>query len=137
MACRSDDSGPDYYDEYKDCERKLCAARWLLLQLVKVCDANDIHLDGSLKSHIIREKKEQLKHRQADRDFMLNKIKNDIANIIRAIKEIRDLGGQPAAKILIKKSELKRKMGLIKDISDEELLEGSWLNPVMLIDNHE
>jgi hypothetical protein len=134
MPCTDDGPGPDYSREWRECEKDLCRARWILLQLVNICKTKDISLPSSLTTHIEREKHNQLKHRREDRDSVLQNITGDIQRLDRDIENIKKLGGNPSRVILEKKSKLKEDTRLLKDLSDEELLEGSWGNPVTLVD---
>ena len=133
MPCDSG-PGPSYSEEWQECEKNLCRARWTLLQLVKICKTKDISLPSPLLTHIEREKHDQLKHRQEDRNSVLQNIKWDIQKLDKDIKDIKKLGGKPSRTILEKKSKLEEDTRLLKNLSDEELLEGTWSNPVTLVE---
>lgn len=134
MPCHDDGPVSTYSSEWKECEKDLCRARWILLQLVKVFKAKDASLPSSLVTHIEREKYEQLKHRRDDRDSVLKNINWEIQRLDRDIESIKKLDGEPSRAILEKKSKLEESARLLKDVSDEDLLEGSWVNPVTLIE---
>lgn len=133
MPCDSG-PGPDYSGEWNKCEKDLCRARWTLLQLMKACKLKEVSLSKSLLAYVQREKSEQLKHRRDDRDSVLQNIKWDIQILDRDIEDIKKMGGKPSRSILEKKSKLEEDARLLKDLSDEELLEGSWGNPVTLVE---
>lgn len=133
MPCDSG-PGPDYSGEWQECEKNLCRARWTLLQLLNICKDKDIPLPSSLVTHIEREKRDQLKHRREDRDSVLQNIEWDIQKLNRDIEDIKKLGGKPSRAVLEKKSKLEENAQLLKNVSDKELLEGSWDNPVTLVE---
>lgn len=134
MPCM--DSGPvsDYSGEWNKCEKDLCRARWTLLQLMKICKLKEVSLPNSLLAHVQRERNEQLRHRRDDRSSVIQGIKSDIHGLNRDIEDIKKLGGEPSRAILKKKSKLEEDIQLLKNVSDEELLEGSWDNPVTLVE---
>lgn len=131
MPCTG--GGPSYIDEseLESVEKKLCRARWVLLKLTK-------HLNSKtpnwLAKYIAKEKREQLKHRLEDKKSANEIVREELDEIIQNIKDITRLGGIPSKTVLNRKRRLSKELTEIKQISDADLMESSWCDPVTVVD---
>jgi hypothetical protein len=131
MACDSG-PGPSYYGELKAAENQLCRTRWVLLQLRKHLDSTK--LPSSLNKYAEEEKEAQLKHRREDKESAANTVKQNLYRVNDDIEKIVKLGGSPSPTLLAKRDGLNNLLIEVKQVSDDQLLEGSWCNRVTIVD---
>ena len=132
MPCESG-PGPSYHKELKDAEKELCGARWLLLQLQKKLVGQE--LPDSLVDHIEEQRAAQLTHRLKDRQCAANQVQDELDRVNKNINRILELNGTPAHALLNKKDELSKNLREIEQVTNDQLLEGSWCNHTTIVDS--
>lgn len=111
--------------DYLEAERRLCEARWLILQLNQLSGAGQ-RLPKNLKDLVAKHTAEQLKHRRGDKRHVLDAIKNTMRRVREDMSEIEKLGGVVSKRMADQLETLESERTRIRAITDEELLADYW-----------
>jgi mRNA degradation ribonuclease J1/J2 len=87
-----------------------------------------VFLGRSLAKYVEEEKQAQLKHRREDKESAANTVKQNLRRVSEDIEKIEKLGGSPSTTLLAKKDSLNKQLAEVKQVSDDQLLEGSRCN---------
>lgn len=99
-------------------EKQACAARWLVLQLATRAG----RLTGRLRAAVAVARREQLAHRKADRQELVVKINNRLADLVRREHEIVRLGGSPSGEIRAERRRWRAEVARVRAMTDDQLL---------------
>lgn len=114
-------SGDSYHADWKECEKALCEARWVVLELAKVGK-----IPARLRELIARVKDDQLKHRHEDRDSYIETLRSLIRDCDDNEQRIREAGGIPGKRLEAKRQKYRDELKRVKAMSDSDLLDNYW-----------
>ena len=118
----------DYRQDYLEAERRLCEARWIILELTKHAGP----LPKPLVDLVAAHKVAQLEHRRGDKKHVLAAIASTMRRLHDDQKRIISLGGTPGEHLQSHLDELAQEQAKIRALSDDELLEKYWGTEVRL-----